>query len=138
MVLYIILEALIGVCLSILLPVCTKKVEGVVYNKLDKIGQVTNVVLIPVYIGLSLFCMALSFFCYPRYEGFLGFLGWVVCIIIASAPLICGLGWGLSFALRKKGKSKPSFIAQFAGLAGCALSVLLFFLFYGNLLQSLN
>ena len=77
-------------------------------------------------------------FSYPEYDGFLGVLGWIVCVIIAPAPLSCGLGLGFSVFLRKKGSSKLSFIMQFAGIVGCALSILLFILFYGNLLSSLN
>ena len=109
-----------------------------VYTKLDKAGRITNIVLIPVYAALSLYCMALGFFCNPAYDGLLGILGWIVSVIIASAPLFCFVGLGLSAALRKKGKSKPSFAVQFVGFAGGALSVVLFLLFYGNLLKSLN
>ena len=65
-------------------------------------------------------------------------LSWLVCLIIAAAPASCGLGLGLSASMRKKGRSKLSFIAQFAGIAGCALGVILFVVFYGNLLASLN
>ena len=94
--------------------------------------------LIPVYLILSVFVMVLSVFSAPEYDGFLGILGWIVCVIIASAPMACGLGLGFSASLRKKGRSKLSFIVQFAGIAGCALSIALFMLFYGNLLSSLN
>ena len=136
--LYAALVAIIGLIAGIILSARTKKADDVVYEKLDKVGQITNVVLIPVYLALSLFCVALSIFIAPGYDGLLGILGWIVCIIIASAPLSCGLGLGFSVSLRKKGRSKLSFIVQFAGIAGCALSILLFVLFYGNLLESLN
>ena len=74
----------------------------------------------------------------PRYDGFLGVLGWIVSIIMASAALFCGIGLGLSVAFRKKGKSKLSFAVQFAGVGSIALTFVLFFLFYGNLLRPLN
>ena len=74
----------------------------------------------------------------PRYQGFLGILGWIVAILMASAALFCGVGLGLSVAFRKKGRSKLSFAVQFAGVAGIGLTVLLYSLFSGNLLQSLN
>ena len=74
----------------------------------------------------------------PRHEGFLGALGWIVSIIIASAALVCGIGLGLSVALRKKGKSKLSFAVQFAGLAGIGLSVGLYSLLAGSLIRYLN
>ena len=57
---------------------------------------------------------------------------------MASAALFCGIGLGLSVAFRKKGKSKLSFAVQFAGVGGIGLTVILFFLFYGNLLRPLN
>ena len=138
MYLYAALAAGIALIAGILLAACTKKTDGVVYGKLDKAGRITNIVLIPVYIVLSLFCVVLSLLTSPEYDGFLGILGWIVWIIMVSAPLYCGLGLGFSVSLRKKGKSKPSFILQFAGIAGCALSILLFLLCYGNLLSSLN
>ena len=82
--------------------------------------------------------MGIGIFRYPGYEGFLRILGWIVAVIIPSAPLFCFCGLGLSAALRKKGKSKQSFAVQFIGFAAAALSVLLFFVFYGNLLSYLN
>lgn len=136
--LYVIIAAIVAVVAGILMAVCTKKAQDVVYTKLDKTGRITNIVLIPVYAAISLYCMALGFFCNPAYDGLLGILGWIVSVIIASAPLFCFVGLGLSAALRKKGKSKPSFAVQFVGFAGGALSIVLFLLFYGNLLKSLN
>ena len=138
MYLYAIFAAIIALIAGIILAARTKKAEGVIYNKLDKAGLITNIVLIPVYIVLALFGIALSIFLAPGYDGFLGILGWIVCFIIASVPLCCGLGLGFSVSLRKKGKSKLSFIVQFAGVASCAWSVFLFMIFYGNLLSSLN
>ena len=138
MYLFAAVAAIVALIAGILLAACTKKAEGVVYGKLDKAGRITNIVLIPLYIFLTIFCIAISMFSNPRYDGFLGIVGWIVCVIIASAPLSCGLGLGFSASLRKKGRSKLSFILQFAGIAGSALSIGLFMLFYGNLLKSLN
>ena len=138
MYLYTALATIIGLVMGILLAVRTKKADGVVYGKLDKAGRITNIVLIPVYIALSLVYIGISIFAAPAHNGLLGVLSWLVCIIIAAAPVSCGLGLGFSVSLRKKGRGKPSFIAQFAGIAGCALGIILFVLFYGNLLSSLN
>ena len=138
MELYIIIEAIVAVVAGLLIAICTKKADGVTYTKLDKAGLITNILLVPVYTFLGLFCMALGLFSNPDYDGFLGILGWIVAILISSAPLFCGLGLGLSVAMRKKGRSKQSFAVQFAGLAGAALSVILFFVFYGNLLGYIN
>ena len=132
------LAAIAALIVGIILAARAKKAEGLVYGKLDKAGRITNILLIPVYIVLSVFVIALSMFTDPAYDGFLGILGWIVCVIIAIAPLSCGLGLGFSVSLRKKGRSKQSFMVQFAGIAGCALSIVLFLLFYGNLLSTLN
>ena len=123
---------------GIVMAAASKKAEGVVYGALDKAGIITNILLIPAYAILSVFCIALSIFTAPGHEGFIGILGWIVCFIIAFGPLSCGLGLGFSVSLRKKGESKKSFLVQFAGVAGCALSIILFVLFYENLLASLN
>ena len=132
------LAAIASIIVGILLAAKAKKADGVTYGKLDKAGRITNALLIPVYAVLSIFCIVLSIFTEPEYGGFLGILGAIVCVLIAMGPLSCGLGLGFSVALRKKGKSKQSFIVQFAGAAGCSLSILLFLLFYGNLLSHLN
>lgn len=138
MYLYTAIATIIGLIAGIILAACTKKAEGVSYGKLDKASRITNIVLIPVYLVLSLVYIAITIFTSPAHDGLLGVLSWIVCLIIAVAPASCGFGLGLSASLRKKGRSKPSFIVQFAGLAGCVLGVILFLVFYGNLLASLN
>ena len=138
MFLYTTIEAIAAVIAGILIAVCTKKTDGVTYGKLDKIGRVTNILLLLFYVGFSYVYLFLGMIASPRYDGFLGILGWMVSILMASAALFCGIGLGLSVAFRKKGRSKLSFAVQFAGVGGIALTVALFFLFYGNLLRPLN
>ena len=138
MFLYTTIEAIVAVVAGILIAACTKKADGVTYGKLDKIGRITNILLLLIYTGFSYVYLFLGMIANPRYDGVLGFLGWIVSIIMASAALFCGVGLGLSVALRKKGKSKLSFAVQFAGVGGIALTFILFFLFYGNLLRPLN
>ena len=138
MFLYTTMEAIAAVIAGILIAVCTKKTDGVTYGKLDKIGRVTNILLLLFYVGFSYVYLFLGMIASPRYDGFLGILGWIVSVIMASAALFCGIGLGLSVAFRKKGKSKLSFAVQFAGVGGIGLTFLLFFLFYGNLLKHLN
>lgn len=138
MFLYTTIEAIVAIIAAILLAVCTKKAEGVTYGKLDKAGRITNILLLLFYIGFSYVYLFLGMIARPSYDGFLGILGWIVSIIMASTALFCGLGLGLSVAFRKKGKSKLSFAVQFAGVGGMALAVILFFLFYGNLLKPIN
>lgn len=138
MFLYTVIEAIVGIVAYILLAICTKKSRKVVYNKLDKVGRITNILLLLIYACLLPACLFLGMISGPGYDGFLGFVGVIVSIIIASATLFCGLGLGFSVALRKKGKSKLSFAVQFAGVSGIALAMTLYVLFAGNLLQSLN
>ena len=138
MFLYTTIEAIVAVVAGILIAACTKRADGVTYGKLDKVGRVTNILLLLVYVGFSYVYLFLGMIAHPRYDGFPGILGWVISIIMASAALFCGIGLGLSVAFRKKGKSKLSFAVQFAGVGGIALTFVLFFLFYGNLLRPLN
>ena len=138
MFLYTVIEAILGIVAFILLAACTKKTDGVVYSKLDKAGRITNILLIPVYVCLLPMCLFLGMISSPGYDGFLGIIGWIVSIINASATLFCGLGLGFSVALRKKGKSKLGFAVQFAGFVGIALTIVMYMLFEGNLLESLN
>ena len=135
---YTIIEAVIGIVVAIFLAFCTKREDGVIYSKLDKVGCVTNILLIPVYVCLSPLYLFLGMISNPAYEGFLGLLGWIVSFVIASAALFCGIGLGLSVAFRKKGKSRLSFAVQFAGVFGIGLTLLLYFVFTGNLLRYLN
>ena len=138
MFLYTVIEAVVAVIAGIAIAACTKKTEGVVYGKLDKLGRITNILLLLLYVGFSFFYLFLGVIANPQYDGFLGILGWIVSVVMASAALFCGIGLGLSVAFRKKGRSKLSFAVQFAGIGGIGLTVVLFFLFYGNLLKPLN
>ena len=138
MFIYTLFATFAGVLAGILISICSKKAENVIYGTLDKIGRITNVVLIPVYACVAPVCIIVGMLCEPNYEGILGIVGWIVSLIIGSATLICGLGLGFSVALRKKGKRKLSFAVQFAGVVGIALSFVMFAVFYGNLLTSLN
>ena len=135
---YVWIEAAIGIIAGILLAVCSKKAEGVTYGKLDKAGIVTNIVLLVTYLCISPLYLFLGLVARPAHDGFWGVLGWIVSVICASVALFCGLGLGASVALRKRGKSKLSFAAQFAGVAALALMLLLMLPLYGNLLKPLN
>ena len=139
MYIYLILAAIAGLVAGIVIASRSKKAEGVVYGALDKVGIVTNILLIPVYAIVSLICTFVVMLGYiPDGEGILAIVAWVLAIIGATGPACCGLGLGTSVALRKKGKSKLSFLAQFAGIAGLAVTILFFVLFCGNLFGSLN
>jgi hypothetical protein len=135
---YVVIEAIVGVVLGIILATRTKKVDGVVYGKLDRIGRITNILLAIVYAIASPFYLFLGMISEPDGEGVLIILGVIVSVIAASASLFCSLGLGFSVALRKKGKSGLSFAAQFAGIAGIALMVLLYMAFVGSLISPLN
>lgn len=138
MYLYTVIEAMVGIIAGLVIAIGTKKADGVMYGKLDKVGMITNILLIIVYACLLPLCLFLGMISNPQYDGFLGILGWIVAVVIASAALFCGLGLGFSVALRKKGRSKLSFAVQFAGVAGIVLTLALYFIFTGNLLKYLN
>ena len=135
---YYFIEAIVGIVAGLLLAICAKKAEGVVYGKLDKAGRIVNVVLLVVYTAISPFYIFIGALCRPAHEGFLGVIGGILSVVAASVALFCAVGLGASVALRKRGKSKLSFAVQFAGVGGVALMLLIFFLFYGNLLATLN
>lgn len=138
MFLYTIIEAVVAVTAGILIAVCTKKDKSVSYTQVDNIGRIINIILSLIYICLAPFYMFLGMIARPQYDGFLGILGWIVSVLMASAALFCGLGIGCSVALRKKGKRKLSFYVQFAGFFGIGQTFVLFIVFYGNLLRYIN
>lgn len=139
MYLYFAFAAVVGLVAGIVIAVGTKKAEGVVYGVLDKVGSVVNILLIPAYLITGTFCWILVMLCYaPTGEGVMAVVAWILAVIGATGPAFCGLGLGASVALRKKGKSKASFLAQFAGVAGLGVTFLFFVLFYGNLFATLN
>ena len=138
MFIYIFVEAIAAIIIGLVLAISSKRDPEVVFNKRDKIGRITNIILIPIYLILSPLYLGLAIFANPEHSGFLGILGWIICVIISSAALFCGIGLGLSVAWRKKGKSKQSFLVQFLGFVGIGLSVLLSIVFTGNLLSYLN
>ena len=138
MLIYIILCIIAGILLFILLGSLTKKADGVVYNNLDNVGRITNIVLTIAYVFISPLYLFLGLISNPAYEGFLGVIGWIISFLNASTALFCGLGLGLSVAWRKKGKSKLSFAIQFLGLVAIAFTVISYCVFVGNLLQTLN
>ena len=138
MTLYVIFAVIVAVVGGIFLAVRTKKSNDVIYNKMDKLGRITNILLAIVYVCLSPLYLFIGMICEPGYEGILGILGWIISILIASAPIFCGLGLGYSIAFRKQGKSKKSFMIQFLGVLGICLSLGLFLACYGNLLGTIN
>ena len=138
MFLYVIIEAIVGVIAGLLLALCTKRKPGVSYGVLDRVGQVSNIVLTVFYVGFSPVYMFLGMICEPYREGFGWVAGMAISLICASAALFCGVGLGGSVALRKQGKSVLSFVVQFAGLVGIGLSFLLYAVFVGSLLTPLN
>ena len=129
MFLYTAIEAIVAVVAGILIAVCTKRSDGVTYGKLDKIGRITNLLLLLVYVGFSYVYLFLGMIANPRYDGFLGILGWIVSIIMASAALFCAIGLGLSVAFRKRGKSQLGLPCSLQLSVGSALQLLCFSFF---------
>ena len=101
MLIYIILCIIAGILSFILLGSLTKKADGVVYNNLDNVGRITNIVLTIAYVFISPLYLFLGLISNPAHEGFLGVIGWIISFLNASTALFCGLGLGLSLAWRK-------------------------------------
>ena len=138
MLIYSILAAIAAVVAGIRIAVRAKKDHDTQSCQLDKAGRITNILLLVVYLCAAPGYMFLGMISEPVHEGVLGILGGLVSLVIASAPLFCGLGLGFSVAFRKKGKSKLSFVVQFAGLVGIGLAVGLYVICVGNLISTLN
>ena len=140
MIIYMLLVTIAGILVARLIATRTGKAAvNIEYTELDSIGRITNVLLSVAYICLAPFYMIIGFLSYPgEEEGILCVLGWIVTVIISSASFFAALGIGLSVFYRKRGKSKLSFAIQFLGLVSIGLSVLLFVIFYDNLLMSIN
>ena len=138
MFIYTCAAVIAAVVAGLVLAIRTKKPEDVIYTRLDKAGRVTNIILLIAYIASSPLYLILAAISGPGEDGFLAIIGWIISIIIGSASLFCGIGLGLSVAWRKQGKSKQSFIVQFAGVIGIGLAIGLYCLCAGNLVASLN
>ena len=138
MFLYTVLAALSGVAAGILFTVFTKKRSNVKYGVIDKIGIGTNIGLAAVYTCLSPFYMFIGMISTAHQDGFMGLIGWIVSVIVASAALFAGLGIGLSVALRKMGMKVLSFIIQFSGVLAIVNTFLFYFTFVGTLISPLN
>lgn len=139
MIIYILLATILGIFIARI--IATHKCEEVVnteYIELDSIGRITNVALSAIYICLAPLYVLVGLLSVPSKDGFLGVVGWGVAIIISSASFFSALGIGLSVYFRRRGKSKLSFAIQFLGLLSIGVSILLFAIFYGNLLMSIN
>ena len=138
MFLYTTVVAIASLVAGIVIAVRGKKAEGLEYTKLDKAGRITNILLLLVYLRLSPLYLFFGVISETRHDGLLGLIGWIVSFINASAAIPICLGLGLSVAWRKQGRSRESFIVQFAGLIGIGITVASYCLFAGNLLISLN
>ena len=139
MYIYFIFMAIVGLIAGIVIAVRSKKAEGVVYGKLDRVGMITNILLVPVYFIASIFCMFVVMLgCSPAGEGLWGLVSLIVSMIGSTGSVLCGLGLGASVAWRRAGKSKLSFLVQFVGVAGLGLVLLFFALFHETLFASLN
>ena len=135
---YTALSAILGIVIGIALAVRTKRVNVLCVGALDRIGVLTNILLLVAYVCAAPFCMFIGIISEPRCEGFMGALGWIVAIIIGSSTMICALGLGFSVALRRRGRSRLSFAVQLAGVVGIALAFILYGVFEGSLIGTLN
>lgn len=138
MYLYSVLTVPAGILAALLIALLTKKAENVTYTGLDNASRFFNVLMAIVYACMAPMIILLGSLSEPAQTGIAGIIGRILGILIASAPLLCGVGLGLSVALRKKGKTKAGFAVQFIGAASIVLSIVLYAVFAGSLLQTLN
>ncbi|MBR5229756.1 MAG: hypothetical protein IKW01_02775 [Firmicutes bacterium] len=138
MMIYTSAALIAAIVAGLVLAIRTKKAEDVVYTKLDKAGRITNIFLLIAYLVSTPICFILAAISGSGETGILAIIGWIISFIIGSFPLFCGIGLGLSVKWRKQGKSRQSFMVQFAGLLGIALTIGLYGLCAGNLVASLN
>lgn len=67
-----------------------------------------NILLSLAYLRYAPACISQGAISEPMHKGILGFLGWGVAVVIASAILPCSLGLGFSVALRKKARASQA------------------------------
>ena len=104
MFLYYALAVIACIVAGVIIAVRSRKAEGVSYGVLDKVGIVTNILLIPAYIVVSFFCLFLVMLgMNPDGEGFMLVVIVLVSAITYTSSAIWGLGLGASVALRRKG-----------------------------------
>lgn len=115
-----------GVIAGALTALLSRRKEGVVPGRTDRISAAAGILLVPVYTVLSMVMVFMASLAKPS-----GSAAWapfavrVLSLLIASAPVFCGVFLGLSAAYRKKGRSRAALLIQFAGFASLALSLLL-------------
>lgn len=116
-----------GVAVGIVLAVRARKGEAALPTVLDRISLVTNIVLIPVYVILSLLMLFMAAITGTGYGAgaVQEVLATFFSFVIAATPIYCGIGLGMSVFLRRKGRSVAGFLVQFAGFVGILLMILI-------------
>ena len=116
-----------GVAIGILIAVRARKIEAAVPTALDRVSLVTNIILIPVYLILSILMMFMALITGTSYgaSSVQNIFAEVFSFVIAAAPIYCGIALGLSVSLRRKGRSLAGFLVQFAGFGGILVLVLI-------------
>ena len=114
----------------LLLAVFIPKKNGYEYNAMDKIGVVTNIVLIFVYAVLSLMGVFTIFFADAPWDGYSALKKKLLEAIIfmgVSMPIWSIASLFTSVLTRRMGKSKFGFIIQFLPLLVFAAMLVLIF-----------
>ena len=121
MFLYFALAAIAGLVAGIIIAVCSKKAEGVVYSTLDNVGIITNILLIPAYVLASIFCFFIVMLGYfPDGEGILGVIAWtlalempgseVTAVDISDGALAVASSQDFARELAQTGAKAPRFV----------------------------
>ena len=138
MVVYVFIEAIVGVILAIKIARSAKDAGNGLSDKWEVAGFISNILFSILYLCLSPFFMFLGMICEPMGEGLLFVASVIVCVIAASASFFCSLGMGISAALRRNGRNVLSFVTQYLGMIGIALTVLLYVFCADVLISPLN
>lgn len=115
----------IGIIAGVLIAWFSKGNPAAEPSSLDRICKAINIFLVPVYALASLIPMFLGAITYatPDAGGLQEAMAMIISLVIAGAPIYCGITLGLSVSFRKKGKSKAAFIIQFAGFVFIILTI---------------
>lgn len=116
-----------GVAVGIFIAVRARKDGKSVPTTLDRISLITNVVLIPVYAIFSVLMLFMAAITDTTYgaSSLQEFFAVIFSLVIAAAPIYCGIALGMSVSLRRKGRRLAGFLVQFAGFGGFILVLLI-------------
>ena len=80
MYVYTLSTAVVAIIAGLIIAICTGKEDYVIYGKLDKAWQIMNIIMRFIYLLLSPLYLFLGIISSPKYDGFLGIIGWFISV----------------------------------------------------------